>query len=1391
MPSSKALRAAPARTFENYTFNRIISPEVSLYPIATSAMERLINAGVQGADDGVSSAYEIGFDFNLDGVVYKKFIVSVNGWCILQDPTSSSIPTAVMSQCMTTQYDNTTILAPFGSSANHVLLCPWFDDLRNVYSDQQTLLTDFAAPTVPNQNRINLGLDISSVQYNQTIAGVRYKRTVDRSGVRCLIVRWNSLSNYAAPTTLLKFDLVIYENGKIEFRYLNNSSITTSVSANENATIGIFLNNDASVDWRFRDFSYGLGYDDNKRPAYRLGGAVYNASYTDNSIEYTNSLRPDMHWPGLRTQGCIMSFVPPKNRRKVLPRQVLRSQDSIVRYPLTARTGDVERKGTYLSPYDDRKSVNYSSGVVDYPTRLQRVYAQDESSAIARLDVFGDFEVTASIDKNSVDNFIGEYKTNYIAPFNEVNQPDQNGSIDAYYTTGSRIDELGLGLSSPLMSKTQIKLELPIEYSTKMFDVTSSIYYYNKTSRGFFVPRNAQAGKDIVRDPVMFLTAESYPEDARGFSALGTSVSSGSLPGSQTTSRFQTDQVIGPVGTGFGPFQTTRQSEILSRYYEKSIQNNSEYKTTSDEQFTLPINQPFLIEKVVFEMPFTMGAGWLNDKTTSGFQVKSGGVIINDKSFDVAGPAITIALYNQTDAGTNVTRDLILTGTIIPSGDNIKNLKSYESRWAPVGPSIPFYLFAPEGFLSYGCTPSAVVSSNTGTNFTGSVVIPTIAGISNGITIGYYALASDLATVTAGQVAANQQLVKKFLTNEFTTIDYDFSAIVSYVKDIDVFGRSGKSFDPSGRSVFGKEFITTQGTAAGPGKFRNPLFVSSSYDDFPQRIKSAISDSAFSAIIATALPLSNPIASPYLVMPGDKLTLAISKMRPAMYSMGTNPIDGSAQDYFTGSLRHDVSISTGSIKMTIYGSLLREASEFHDTLNSSIASNAIHETLGNDPVLDQFDVEPRSSYYGSTTDDYVTGSLLTRYSLGGRSYFVQGSRGKVFSKYLARTQAVPAETPSLGYEAVKNPSKSFRLQPWFERVGNDRTVQAASSTERYYDSMMPSLRLCFKVNGSEIFILDSASSLQYGGPNNVGRYNVGYMFFNSFGPAIGIYDDTWTWSYPFEPRYSKIPRELNIKSIMTSNALLDEGSGTTVKIDKRSLTDVIFINRGFYGYSKGSPGSSPVNNSYESWTDVNLSSNTSPLITGSMTFDDISKTMFGFGDANNVTYRDTISNAGSYIGSSSNGVEPQPIYGGNHLPEFKENHYFPSQELQTAQGPVIRGWKYGVASGLPLFSKCIWRRNRYGQMRDMLEQRPYTKYYTIEDSAMSMGVKSTKEKTNVLDGPISVRFVDSSGNTTSPELTWSQNLSFEVTSSFPYLDGEFRNRSEIDISTLNQSTVLI
>jgi hypothetical protein len=39
------------------------------------------------------------------------------------------------------------------------------------------------------------------------------------------------------------------------------------------------------------------------------------------------------------------------------------------------------------------------------------------------------------------------------------------------------------------------------------------------------------------------------------------------------------------------------------------------------------------------------------------------------------------------------------------------------------------------------------------------------------------------------------------------------------------------------------------------------------------------------------------------------------------------------------------------------------------------------------------------------------------------------------------------------------------------------------------------------------------------------------------------------------------------------------------------------------------------------------------------------------------------------------------------------------------------GWKYGVYHADPSYSFCCWRRSKFGQFRDMLEQRPISKFY--------------------------------------------------------------------------------
>jgi len=183
-----------------------------------------------------------------------------------------------------------------------------------------------------------------------------------------------------------------------------------------------------------------------------------------------------------------------------------------------------------------------------------------------------------------------------------------------------------------------------------------------------------------------------------------------------------------------------------------------------------------------------------------------------------------------------------------------------------------------------------------------------------------------------------------------------------------------------------------------------------------------------------------------------------------------------------------------------------------------------------------------------------------------------------------------------------------------------------------------------------------------------------------------------------------------------------------------------------------------------SWVaDVNLTSlnGNGFFATSSAGTSDIAKALYGFGDEST-----TFVYAGARTGTNHFATPRDTHFDGSNSSAFNAFRY----------GQIIRGWKYGVYSGLPAYSKAYFRQKSYGQFRDMLEQRPMTAYHTGKTKIAS---------------PVSVKFVDATGKITNPENTWSQNLSLEATSSVPYLDGVARNRPSISIKALNAGVTMI
>jgi hypothetical protein len=119
----------------------------------------------------------------------------------------------------------------------------------------------------------------------------------------------------------------------------------------------------------------------------------------------------------------------------------------------------------------------------------------------------------------------------------------------------------------------------------------------------------------------------------------------------------------------------------------------------------------------------------------------------------------------------------------------------------------------------------------------------------------------------------------------------------------------------------------------------------------------------FGTRVSEETPQSNP--SPYLLMPSDELIIGLEAGVGPTYLAGNF-------SHITGSFMR---VLNERCTVTLHGSMIKDGAEYLHSLNQNLSSDSVHEIVGAEPVLDQFMIEPRSSYYGSYLDEIVTGSM--------------------------------------------------------------------------------------------------------------------------------------------------------------------------------------------------------------------------------------------------------------------------------------------------------------------------------------------------------------------------------------------------------------------------------
>jgi len=175
---------------------------------------------------------------------------------------------------------------------------------------------------------------------------------------------------------------------------------------------------------------------------------------------------------------------------------------------------------------------------------------------------------------------------------------------------------------------------------------------------------------------------------------------------------------------------------------------------------------------------------------------------------------------------------------------------------------------------------------------------------------------------------------------------------------------------------------------------------------------------------------------------------------------------------------------------------------------------------------------------------------------------------------------------------------------------------------------------------------------------------------------------------------------------------------------------------------------------------------------------DLIKIFYGFGDKNTKFFNPSGSTNFVDFGhdlaiSAAGGTSPllrTTIPTGSNFDDSKSSEY--KFLLNLPMKPIIRGWKYGIYNGLPTYTKAVWRRDRYGQFRDMLEQRTFTKNYIYINNETKKG-----KQDHISDPAVKVTFVNLVGDVIPPlSSSRSSNISVEATSSLPYTADEPTNR---------------
>lgn len=431
-------------------------------------------------------------------------------------------------------------------------------------------------------------------------------------------------------------------------------------------------------------------------------------------------------------------------------------------------------------------------------------------------------------------------------------------------------------------------------------------------------------------------------------------------------------------------------------------------------------------------------------------------------------------------------------------------------------------------------------------------------------------------------------------------------------------------------------------------------------------------------------------------------------------------------------------------------------------------------------TLDQFETEPNSFYSGSYTDGVFMGSLGDP---DGRFRVASRASG---SNELRYARAYSNFADYSGSNRNRSLGDALRFRTF------------VSANELYQDTILPDIYYAYLLNGGtpilariEGNVISSILTTEPF-PGIPSDYPVAKLLFTTPNTTAitslsqSVSDPSWFGSFPFQGRYRNVVKNIDTKFFRPS-------IGCPITESQSSSFDGITTYGANGSYLSSSLATVSVLIPYI-WPHRSNSGlvSTQPIrftlvdVIGSVGTSGSSDEVF-LGGGSIANPFPPVLNRFYGIGTGTRRPQNKQLvrflfgFGDNYHGVPIINAVTSSLMLNTigiangfyASSVDIRGWRYGVVNGLPFYTSCIYRSTRYGQFRDMMEQRKTTKFFDPNGLTVDGRNNSVKGATSAV---VQVAFVSGSNSfvTASLPLTLNPNDSglydFECKSGQPWYD---------------------